>query len=147
MLQRIKTFLTDRRVLVCWTVLLFLSGIVRFLTGLRNGKFSGGDFADLFINYEGGFVRRGLLGEILLQAQQLGVNPLYAGIMLAVAAYAVLIVFFVWGFRQNGGEAFWLFPCYILGGGCIYGLQYIRRDYLIVAMLIFIIWLFRRIGL
>ncbi len=147
MSQRIKTFLTDRRVLVCWTVLLFLSGIVRFLAGLRKGKFSGGDFADLFINYEGGFVRRGLLGEILLQTQQLGVNPLYAGIMLAVSAYVVLIVFFVRGFRKNGGEAFWLFPCYILGGGCIYGLQYIRRDYLIVAMLIFIIWLSKRIGL
>ncbi len=146
MSQRIKSFLTDRRVLVCWTVLLFLSGIVRLLAGLRNGKFSGGDFADLFINYEGGFVRRGLLGEILLQTQQFGVNPLYAGIILAVAAYAVLIVFFVRNFREKGGEAFWLFPCYILGGGCIYGLQYIRRDYLIVAMLIFIIWLSRRIS-
>lgn len=147
MSQRIKTFLTNRRVLVCWTVLLFLSGMVRFLAGLRRGKFSGGDFADLFINYEGGFVRRGLLGEILLQTQQFGVNPLNVGIILAIVAYAVLIAFFVRGFRKSGGEAFWLFPCYILGGGCIYGLQYIRRDYLIVAVLIFIIWLSRRIGL
>lgn len=146
MSQRIKTFLTDRRVLVCWTVLLFLSGMVYFLAGLHSGEFSGGNFADLFINYEGGFVRRGLLGEILLQTQQFGVNPLYAGIILAIVAYAILIAFFVRGFRKSGGEAFWLFPCYILGGGCIYGLQNIRRDYLIVAMLIFIIWLSRRIG-
>lgn len=147
MSQRIKTFLTDRRVLVCWTVLLFISGTVRFLAGVCNGKFSGGDFADMFINYEGGFVRRGLFGELLLQTQHLGINPIYAGIALSVAAYAVLIAFFVRGFRMKNGEAFWLFPCYILGGGCIYGLHYIRRDYLIVAILLFIIWLSRRISL
>ncbi len=51
-------------------------------------------FADLFINYQGGFIRRGLIGSLLLSIYQIsGISPIALAIVLSIAAYSFIFLY------------------------------------------------------
>ena len=51
------------------------------------------DFSDLFINYQGGFIRRGLLGEIFYQFYLKGINPVYLAYITLIPQHFDLTLF------------------------------------------------------
>ena len=57
---------------------------------------------DYLINYQGGFVRRGMIGEVLYQLRlHLGVDPLPVLVVLAVACFVGLAFLMVRAFRRK----------------------------------------------
>ena len=58
---------------------------------------------DYLINYQGGFVRRGMIGEVLYQLRlHLGVDPLPVLTVLAVACFVGLAFMMLRAFRRKG---------------------------------------------
>lgn len=104
-------------------------------------------FADLFINYQGGFIRRGLIGSLLLSIYQIsGISPIALAIVLSIAAYSFIFLYCLSKLKPyNYGFAF-LTPCYLLGGIGIYGLGYMRRDYIILSAFLLITFLWKRLS-
>ena len=61
------------------------------------------NITEFLINYEGGFVRRGLLGQIILNIYHYaGIYPYYSILFISITAYLVLIWFFVRSFMRQG---------------------------------------------
>ena len=91
------------------------------------------------INYQGGFVRRGLPGEVFYQASRLtGVSPYYFLLALCLAAYAGLAVYFYRAFRRHGLST-WLLPFTFLLGGPIINNFWFRKDALMILLFIAIL--------
>lgn len=69
-------YMNTKKALSRWTV--FYVGLL-IVSVIYNSiyTFQFYDFSDLFINYQGGFIRRGLLGEIFYQFYLKGINPVY----------------------------------------------------------------------
>jgi len=65
-------------------------------------------YGDWLINYEGGFVRRGLMGEICLQiAHWLHLDPLYVVAAIGISCYAVLF-YCVWRLLTESSWNWWV---------------------------------------
>lgn len=91
------------------------------------------------INYQGGFVRRGLLGEVIYNLHNyIGLSPYYTIVTSCVIAYLVLIAFFVKSFLKNGYSLFILPFVFFLGGPIINGF-WLRKDVLIILIFISLI--------
>lgn len=93
-------------------------------------------FGEFLINYQGGFVRRGLLGEIIyFCATHMGVSPrLFVGVFCAVCV-AVVVWFFITQFKYNE-ICWWLLPL----NYCLANMDVIRKDYFFVVSLILIMY-------
>ena len=97
-------------------------------------------YSEFLINFQGGFVRRGLLGEMLFRLYNR--HNFYVQLALFCSCYFIYlctIVFYIYKFK-NRNLCWWLlfsplllcFPMYI-----------VRKDYLLYAILIIIIYLLR----
>ncbi len=88
---------------------LLLIGAVTLAYGLISARIARSwVLADWLINYTGGFVRRGLTGEIaLLLARLLHVPVAGVGVVFYLAPYAVLL-FAVRGLAQKAGPSWWV---------------------------------------
>ena len=74
-------------------------------------------FADLFINYQGGFIRRGLIGSLLLSIYQIsGISPIALAIVLSIAAYSFIFLYCLIKLKPYKYGFAFLTPCYLLGG-------------------------------
>lgn len=99
--------------------------------------FTGSEF---LINYEGGFVRRGLLGEgIYLICKTTGWSPRIPIFLLCIAAYAFVFCFFLKRFLREGYSWWFLFSPLFLG----FTEYVIRKDFIECSMLIFCLLLLR----
>lgn len=103
------------------------------------------DFSDLFINYQGGFIRRGLLGEGLLWFYSLGFNPIYVAYTMSLVAYLIIVLFMVCHFCKRGYALGLLTVSFLLGGVGIFGLAFFRRDFLILCLFLLIVRLWKRL--
>ncbi len=95
------------------------------------------NISDWMINYQGGFVRRGLAGEILWQMYQWHPLPIYIAIyacmgLTFVALIGVLVYIFK---RSNLSLAYLVVPFFIIGAFCYDPLS-TRRDYLSLLLMI-----------
>lgn len=89
-------------------------------------------FTEWLINYEGGFVRRGLLGEMLYWfCSHTGIGPRYIISFASLAIYLSLFYFFFKKFRDRG--LCWWFLAAPFMFGCVDSV--IRKDFLLI-------WLF-----
>jgi len=81
-----------QRVLPLWLSGVFLTTIAGAWTWVfRHDPWSVGDW---LINYQGGFVRRGLIGEIVFQCTLLtGVNPGVCVVLLQITCYGIFFLF------------------------------------------------------
>ncbi|WP_143544378.1 hypothetical protein [Salinimicrobium sediminis] len=96
------------------------------------------------INYQGGFVRRGLLGEIILKLNSCcGLDPYSAIITLSLISFILLIGFFVIKLKKGGYTLFFL-PFVIFLGNPIIHDFWVRKDILLVLIFILIIHLITR---
>ncbi|MEO6903730.1 MAG: hypothetical protein ABI315_11380 [Bacteroidia bacterium] len=95
---------------------------------------------EFLINYQGGFVRRGLLGEMILKIYYLtGVNPYTIIITTSAVAYLILILFFV-RLSVKNNYSFVLLPFIFFLGNPIMNDFWIRKDILIVLIFILTIY-------
>ena len=91
---------------------------------------------DYLINYQGGFVRRGMIGEVLYQLRlHLGIDPLPVLVVLAVACFVVLAVLMVRAFRRKG-LALYILPLVICMGMTFAA----RKDYGMIVLLWLAVW-------
>lgn len=96
-------------------------------------------FADVFINYQGGFVRRGLMGEMLYQLHGLGFDPLHTALLLCLVAYLTIVMFMVNGFKRRGYSLGLLCVSFLVGGVGIFGICFFRRDFIELCILLIIV--------
>ncbi|WP_029037703.1 hypothetical protein [Salinimicrobium xinjiangense] len=99
---------------------------------------------EFLINYQGGFVRRGLLGEIILKLHSCcGLDPYNAIITLTLISFVLLIGFFVINLKRGGFTLFFLPFVFFLGGPIIHDF-WVRKDILLVLIFILTIHLLTR---
>ena len=139
--------LTSDRFLVAWTVF-YVIVLLCYTTARTYGSdlFGGGNygFNDFFINYEGGFIRRGLLGQLLHYSWQAGFNPIIVAFCLSFASYIVIAVYMIRQFVKRGYNVCLLTVSYMLGAIGMYSLPSMRRDYMIMCAFLLVVLLWRK---
>lgn len=121
-----------------------LSMVRRFYTsqGFRQYVMENWCIGELLINFQGGFVRRGLFGQMVYQLNQLwGISPQTVLFAMSILAYASLCAFFLYKSRRNG-VSWWLTfnPC-VLGA---IAFNFLRKDYLLCCLFIVILYILHR---
>jgi len=136
-----KLSLTKNTYLTIFYFLFIFILIVHFFESLIHGYSKDSwQISEFLINYRGGFVRRGLLGEIILNLyENFGLNPYFTILILCISAYLGLIIFFVKSFIKNGYTLFVLPFVYFLGNPII-NYFWVRKDILIILIFISIIY-------
>lgn len=104
-------------------------------------------FADMFINYQGGFVRRGLLGEILLHCYHKNINPYTIAISLSFISYGIVSIYMLYDFHKRQYNIGLLSISFLLGGFGANGFEYYRRDFFIMLIFLVVVLLWKRIKL
>jgi hypothetical protein len=98
--------------------------------------------SEFLINYQGGFVRRGLTGEILF----ILANFSSIDIVLIIKILSVICCGFVCGFFTQSflkkGYSLYLLPLCFFCGGIIMSQVWIRKDFLMFCFFIPIIWVY-----
>lgn len=95
---------------------------------------------EFLINYQGGFVRRGLLGECLLQLyRNVGIHPYILIVGGSAIAYLILVIFFIKGFRTKGYPLFILPFSFFLGNPIVNDF-WVRKDVLMVLIFIVVLY-------
>lgn len=121
---------------ICISVSLIL--ILSFIYKICNASWiqsysESGSLQDLFINFEGGFVRRGLLGEVFYQIVKFtGIDANMLIVPLCVVAFAFVSIALIY-LCYKRGISWWIvlspFLC-----GMLYSV--VRRDFLLYTLLI-----------
>lgn len=93
------------------------------------------EMSEMLDNYAGGFVRRGLFGEVAIWLHHaVGLHPFALFVAVTLVSYAVLLCYFVWQFRRRGLCWYFLATCLMLGSFGVYGVM-MRRMFLVVLFL------------
>lgn len=94
--------------------------------------------SEFLINYQGGFVRRGLMGEILYQiCHPLGLDPRYLIIPFSIITAALFIFIIIKLFRKEH-LCLWILPTSYV----IFGADFIRKDFF---MMLLVFWILRSV--
>lgn len=135
-------YMNTKKALSRWTV--FYVGLL-IVSVIYNSiyTFQFFDFSDLFINYQGGFIRRGLLGEIFYHFYLKGINPVYLAYIISLLSYVVIVVYMIRNFRKHGYALEFLPISFLLGGVGIFGLAFFRRDFIIMCIFLLIVKLWK----
>jgi hypothetical protein len=128
-------------------VLFVLDIIWQFYLQIHNGiwKESWG-VTEWLINYQGGFVRRGLAGEIILWLyNHFGISPYYLILLISASAYILIVAYFIWAFNRKGYSLF-LLPFVFFLGNPIINAYWIRKDLVLILFFISILYLLVKKG-
>lgn len=97
-------------------------------------------YTEFLINFQGGFVRRGLLGEILYQIYTIFPYSLWLVItVLSYAAFVFVLLFFIKQFKKNN-YCWWIIFSPILLGMTAF---IVRKDFILYTLLIGCLYLLR----
>jgi hypothetical protein len=97
--------------------------------------------SEFLINYQGGFVRRGLMGEILFFfAENFNINLEWTIKIISLLCFVAVCVFFVRSFLKKGYTLYILPLCFFLGG-VILDKNWVRKEFLMMSFLIVILWI------
>ena len=96
------------------------------------------------INYQGGFVRRGLLGEILFFfTKNFNINIEWTIKIISLICLLIVCIFFVRNFLKKGYTLYILPLCFFLQTMLIWG-YFTRKDSLMLCILIAVLWIFNK---
>lgn len=96
---------------------------------------------DYMINYQGGFVRRGLIGEIIFRFYQYtGINPVTPILAISTCSLVFLLYFFLKNFRKHN-LCWWILPLNI----CLMGAFFLRKDYLCGCLIVLALSMYGKI--
>lgn len=100
--------------------------------------------SEFLINYQGGFVRRGLMGEILFFfAKNYNIDIEWTIKIFCLVCVIAVSTFFIKAFMNKGYTLYILPLCFFLGNG-IFHHDWIRKDYLFFCFFIPILWLYNK---
>ena len=112
----------------------------QFLDMLSEKAMQTYSFTELMINFQGGLVRRGLLGEVLLWlTSTTGISPHLTIATLCLIAYALVTWFFFKKFKA-GGYNWWLILSPLM---CGFVVAIIRKDFMLYGVVICVFCLMR----
>lgn len=110
-----------------------------FVADIHNPREFG--LSEFTINYEGGFVRRGLLGQLLLWvASTTGISPRVMVGALCLLSFA-FVVYYMTRNLLTHGISWWILPTsyvFVPAMICI-----VRKDFCIISIFILTLWLYR----
>lgn len=126
------------------SILLLLFAIIVFL---QFGNVIVGPYAkdswlitEWLINYHGGFVRRGLPGEIILWLyNHYSISPYHIIIFLSVFFYVAVVLFFIYSLRKKKYPLYFM-PFVFFMGNPLFNNFLIRKDLMLVALFIAVIY-------
>lgn len=103
--------------------------------------------SEFLINYQDGFVRRGLIGEIIfLFVQKFNMDIAWTIKIICLFSLFFVCIFFVKFFKKNGFSLYMLPLCFFLSAG-ILSHNWIRKDYLILSFFIAILLFYNKFKL
>lgn len=144
---KFSDLLTSKRFIVAWSVFYVLYLCLNFIRRFHEEVFANSsDFADFFINYSGGFVRRGLLGQVFLWCHQIGISPIWSAVALAMLAFLIIATYMILQFRKRGYNIILLTVGWFLGAFGLYGLGFMRRDYFVMCFFLLVAALWKRMS-
>ena len=129
--------------------ILFIALLTVPITVFRALHPNGWTPGDWLVNYEGGFVRRGLPGEtILLVAHGLHLSPLLLGSFLPLLFY-VLLYFVVWQLYRRSSGDLWTFAALVSPATLAFPVldpvgAFRKELILLVALASLLLWIVRR---
>ena len=124
--------------LVSWV--LNMDYVRYYLNGWNIGTWNTFTVSELMINYEGGFVRRGLLGEILFKISELtGYSPRVPILSICFISYIIVLWFFLKQFHRHKFIWWLIFTTFLCG----MFENFIRKDYLMYTLVIAEIYIAR----
>ena len=96
-MSNLNKLLNSNKILKTWCTIYAMFLVINIGISLFNKEYLHSTcFADLFINYQGGFVRRGLLREFLLYCYHKNVNPYTVAISLSFISYGVVTIYMLY---------------------------------------------------
>ncbi|MDQ7947310.1 MAG: hypothetical protein REI78_12950 [Pedobacter sp.] len=129
-----------------FSFLLFLLALLfRFFKQLSSTYgFQTWQISEFLINYQGGFVRRGLLGEMLfLFASKTHLDLEWMVKFICLISFLAVCVFFIKAFLKRDYALYILPLCFFLGMGILSD-NWIRKDYLMLYFFILILKSYQR---
>ena len=103
--------------------------------------------SEFLINYQGGFVRRGLMGEILFFfAKHFNIDVVWTIKIFCLVCFVSVCIFFVKSFLKKGYSLYILPLCFFLSGNILFA-GWIRKDCLFFCFFIPILWLYHKSNL
>ena len=126
-------------------ILFLLSLLYHFIEQLLTSyDYGSWQISEFLINYQGGFVRRGLTGEILFFfAKHFNINIEWTIKIVCLICFAAVCTFFVRAFLKKGYSLYILPLCFFLGMGVL-EVYWIRKDYLFFYVFISVLWLYNK---
>lgn len=138
-----------RVLFISYTLTLFLQFIIfLFLREKMDPTyqlaFTDFSFSDFLINYEAGFIRRGLIGEMLLYAySNWGINIGNTILWSCIISTIMLIALVIFLFKKKGLSFFILPTVVLLGGFAMNRLTLYRRDAIMLLLIFAAIYFYR----
>lgn len=131
----------DKAAYCAVSVIMVVYLLYSFITSLTTGYYNDFTYTELLINLEGGFVRRGLIGQLILYiVQATGWNPFTIIEVFCISIYVSVLTFFLVAFSRRNLN-WWILLSPFAFGLCK---SIIRKDFLCYAILICTIYQLRR---
>ena len=109
---------------------------VFFMDLFTSWSYTSWQVSEFLINYQGGFVRRGILGELLFQlVTHFNIDVLWAIKIISVVSCLYVCGFFIRTFLKKG-YSLYLLPLCFFCGGIIMSQVWIRKDFLMFCFFI-----------
>lgn len=146
-MKTINDIIGSKRFLHTWVIIYAFFLCINIFSSLYHQNYlTSHCYADLFINYQGGFVRRGLLGELLLLFYEIGVNPYVIAVSLSFITYIIIAYYMTKHFFLKRYDVCLLTITPLLGGFGQYGFETYRRDFMVMALFLLIVQLWKRMN-
>lgn len=143
----INNIIGSKKFLQTWTSIYVVFLCINIFSSLYHQNYlTSHCYTDLFINYQGGFVRRGLLGEILLQCYNIGINPFVIAVSLSFLSYFLIAHYMIKHFSAKGYNVCLLTMTPFLGGLGQYGFETYRRDFIVMVSFLLIVHLWKKMN-
>ncbi|MDR0686815.1 MAG: hypothetical protein LBF79_05110 [Dysgonamonadaceae bacterium] len=111
---------------------------------LEDWSFTSYQISEFLINYQGGFVRRGLLGEILFRfTKATGIDVVLTVKIISVVCCAYVVMFFTATFKKRGYPLY-IIPLCFFCGGIIMSEVWIRKDFMMFCCFIPILLIYNK---
>ncbi len=131
-------------------VFLSVAVILLIRTGYRTFdsivKYDWWGLQDYLFNYAGGFIRRGLTGEVIFYITECtGIPSLVVSYAVSIIAYIIVAIFAIYSFRRQGYAINVLIMSFMLGSIFMTSINDMRRDFIEMAIFIGIIVSYKRL--
>lgn len=135
-----KIIKKDNYFIIFFYIFIFILIYIFFSQIISGYQKESWQITEWLINYQGGFVRRGLWGEIILNLYRyFGVNPYIIIILLCACLYFSFLLFFIKLYKKKGYPLFVLPFVFFLGNPIINNF-WVRKDILLVLLFSLILY-------